>query len=109
MEAILMTTKDKLYARSTIRYGTEDGSVVTIEHGEVIKGLPDEVVDELIEAGAVATTPKVTTSSAPEEIAKRDDRIAELEAALAEARSGGGAPSSATKAPTNQSNPETKK
>jgi len=81
-----------LYAQTEIRFGQDDGSVKVIAEGEKVSGLPDEVLEQMKESGSVAETkPFYGAEQLEREHAETLDRVAELEAALAEARGKEGA------------------
>lgn len=67
-----------LVAYSRIEHGKEDGSLVVIEEGESVTGLPKDVVETLKETGVVGETPVPDA----DEIAELRARVAELEAEL---------------------------
>jgi hypothetical protein len=72
-------------ALTTIRHGKEDGTVVVIEEGEKVTGLPSDVVKDLKEQGLVGS-PAMTPSEVDEEKAELQAKIDELNAQLAEAQ-----------------------
>lgn len=74
-----------MIAFTTILHGNEDGSVVTINEGEAVKGLPKEVVDDLKAQGLVGDAPVASEVQEAEADALRA-RVVELEAELEAAK-----------------------
>lgn len=70
-----------MIALTTIRHGNEDGTVLEILEGEVVKGLPEDVVDSLAEQGLVGEAPKAVEEALSEN-EELKARVAELAAQL---------------------------
>ena len=73
-----MTTK-QYYARSEIQHGEADGKVTVFAVGQQVTGLPKDAMIALWNAGVLT---EVDPSQRPAD--DRDDRIAQLEAQIAE-------------------------
>jgi hypothetical protein len=71
-------------ALSNIRYGNEDGSVTEIAFGESVKELPKDVIKDLTDQGLIGDIVGPVVDDG--EKAALAARVAELEAALAEAQ-----------------------
>jgi hypothetical protein len=74
----MMTTK-QYYARSEIQHGEADGKVTVFAVGQQVTGLPKDAMIALWNAGVLT---EVDPSQRPAD--DRDDRIAQLEARIAE-------------------------
>jgi hypothetical protein len=74
-----------MYAQTDIKYGAPDGSTQFFAQGEEVTDLPDDVVDNLKEAGALGDQPPLHTPEAVTDfVASKDAEIARLTALLAE-------------------------
>lgn len=72
-------------AYTTIRHGKDDGTVVVVNEGDEVKGLPSEVVKDLKEQKLIG--PKTVSSDEVDaEKAEMQAKIDELEAKLAESQ-----------------------
>jgi len=77
----------KKYAQTEIRVGKEGGEVDVIAEGDAVTGFDAEQMEHWEEIGVVADVPpKYDEVSTDAEIRARDERIDELEKALAEAQ-----------------------
>lgn len=76
-----------MIAFTKIRHGKPDGTVVVIEEGETVKGLPEDVVAQLKEQGIIGDKPEVQ-SAENDELAKENadlrKQLEELQAQLKE-------------------------
>lgn len=70
-------------AYTRIEHGKDDGSVVVVEEGDEVKGLPSDVVKDLKEQGLVGA-PLTSSAEASEEVEELEEQNAELQARVRE-------------------------
>lgn len=93
-------------ALTTIRHGDDKGNVTVINEGDEVKGLPSDVVKALKKQKLIGDAPQANSAVVDERDALQQ-RVAELEAALEEARKSGEKKESPT--PSTPSTPSTPK
>ena len=72
-------------AYTEIRHGNDDGTIVTINEGDEVKGLPKEVVEQLKEDGIVGDAPsQEKTDDLNEEVEQLSEENDDLKAQVAE-------------------------
>jgi 3-methyladenine DNA glycosylase/8-oxoguanine DNA glycosylase len=87
---------ETMVAASNIQHGDDKGNVKEFEVGDRVTGLPDDVMEELVENGSVVPKKELERREAPgtpsdleeklnADIKARDDEIAELKKKLAAA------------------------
>ena len=82
-------------AFTDIRHGQDDGNVVEIKAGDDVKGLPEDVVDQLKGQGLIGDPPRTrdekdsANDALAEENERLEEQVAELKAKLAAAEQEG--------------------